>query len=199
MGEQMTAAIYVRTSTDDQHGRAQLAQLEAAMGARGIKTWEVYQDIGHSGGKDTRPALDRLVRDARAGHVGEVYFTAFDRLARNVEHFCRQMAEWSAAGLRVVSLREGLDYGTAFGRAIAQILAAVAELELELIRQRTREGIKAKRAKGMAWGRPPDAALLASLPDARARIARGESVVSVARRLGVPRSTLRSAMAKNPP
>lgn len=199
----MTTALYVRTSTQDQTGEGQLSTLREVVARLGLGDVEVYQDRGHSGAKASRPELDRLIGDVRAGKVGSVYFTAFDRLARNVAHFLRLMGEWQGLGVRVVSLREGVDFGTPVGKMVATIFASVAELERELNRERTAQGIKAARGRGVQWGRPLSRAKWDAVCEALEWMGEldGRSESAAARRAGLSRGTFRRYRDRieNPP
>ena len=78
------AAIYVRTSTTDQDGAAQLHALRRAAEARGWSRYREFIDLGHSGAKASRPALDALRAAVRTGDVREVMVFALDRLGRSL-------------------------------------------------------------------------------------------------------------------
>ena len=198
----MTRAIYVRTSTEDQHGKAQHGACYHAAAARG---WdredgagvELYQDIGHSGAKASRPELDRLRRDVARGRVREVLVFALDRLGRSLLNVVQLLTEFTAAGCAVVSLREALDFTTPAGRLQAQLLAAFAEFERECIRDRVRSGIKAARARGVTLGRRKRV-LSWTVHELRDMVDGVGSVRAVARKLGLPEATLRRALAGAP-
>ena len=81
----MTAmALYIRTSTTDQDGQAQTHALARAAEARGWQAPRQFIDLGHSGSKASRPALDALKRSVRAGETREVMVFALDRLGRSL-------------------------------------------------------------------------------------------------------------------
>src|SRR5260221_12215031 len=77
-------AIYVRTSTADQDGRAQLHALRRVAEARGWSCFREFVDVGHSGSNASRPALDRLRLSVRNGEVREVAIFALDRFGRSL-------------------------------------------------------------------------------------------------------------------
>ncbi|MEN9797305.1 MAG: hypothetical protein RL653_1001 [Pseudomonadota bacterium] len=147
-------ALYVRTSTTDQDGAAQLHALKRAAEARGWLDVREFVDLGHSGAKASRPALDELKRAARAGEVGHVMVVGLDRLGRSLRDLLVLLDDLAAAGCSVVSLREGVDLSTPAGRLQVQILGALAEFERELIRERVRTGLDRARSKGTRTGRP---------------------------------------------
>ena len=190
------AAIYVRTSTSDQDGAAQLHALHRAAEARGWASVLEFTDIGHSGAKASRPALDALGRAARAGEVRQVMVFALDRLGRSLRDLLLLLDELTAAGCIVISLRESIDLSTPTGRLLVHLIAALAEFERELIRERVRAGIARVKAtgrtrSGQPIGRPRR---LVDVQAALALRAQGKSWREVAIALHVPRRTLVRAL-----
>jgi DNA invertase Pin-like site-specific DNA recombinase len=197
----MTAALYVRTSTDDNDGSAQLHELREWAARQGSRDWfhaTAYIDKGESGAKASRPQWDKLLADVRAGRVRELACTELSRMGRSVLNVVLALDELHAAGCRVVLLRQGLDYGTPIGRAVATILAAVAQLEREQIRERIAAGVRRAREKGSRSGKPigrPRAVVTGEqLERARQARARGDSWSDVAWQVNVPASTIRRAV-----
>lgn len=192
----MQAAIYVRTSTTDQDGAAQLHALRRAASARGWNDIREFIDIGHSGAKASRPALDALKRAAKAGEVNEVMVFALDRLGRSLRDLLLLLDDLSNAGCAVVSLRENVDLTTATGRLMVHMVAALAEFERELIRDRVRSGIHRAKAEGTrsgkAIGRPRREFDVGA---ARRMREEGRSWRQVAVALKVPVPTIRRALA----
>ena len=117
-----------------------------------------------------------------------------DRLGRSLPHLIEIVQKLEVAGVGLRSLTEGIDTTTANGRLIFHLFGALAEFERELIRERTRAGLAAARARGRKGGRP------AKLSPEKVRVATRllrdpETTVSeVARTLGVHRSTLHKAL-----
>jgi len=189
-------ALYVRTSTTDQDGAAQLHALKRAADARGWLDVREYIDLGHSGAKASRPALDSLKRAARAGEVREVMVVGLDRLGRSLRDLLVLLDDLAAAGCSVVSLREGVDLSTPAGWLQVQILGALADFERELIRERVRAGLDRARSSGTrsgrAIGRPRRQF---DVERARAMRADGKSWRDIAQALRVPRRILERAVA----
>lgn len=187
-------ALYVRTSTKDQDGAAQLHALRASAAQRGWGEVREFLDLGHSGAKAKRPALDELRREVRHGRVEAVLIVGLDRLGRTLSELLTLLSDLSAAGCAVVSLREGIDFSTPAGRLQVQLLGAFAEFERELTRERVMAGMLRARNEGTrsgrAVGRPRRQ--LDSTSVAAALQAHG-TVAAAARALGVPRSTLQRA------
>jgi DNA invertase Pin-like site-specific DNA recombinase len=157
------AAIYARVSTLDQEPENQLAELHRYTEARGWTAVE-YLDRGVSGAKESRPALDRLVTDARRRKFDVLVVWRLDRLGRNLRHLIL-LLELSALGVSFVSLGQGIDTGTPAGRLQLHLLAAIAQFERERIVERVRAGMARARTQGKHVGRPgrqvTDAALAA--------------------------------------
>lgn len=151
-------AIYVRTSTDENSGEGQLHELRGWCETQGWKNVREYIDIGEGGTKSSRPQWDILYRDIQHGKVDTCVCTEISRLGRSTLNVVLALDDFYRSGCRVVLVRQGLDYATPTGRAVATILVAVAQLERDQIRERIVAGVrKAKEAgtrSGKAIGRP---------------------------------------------
>lgn len=181
----MKAAIYARVSTLDQEPENQLAELRRYAEARGWTAQE-YVDIGVSGGKDRRPALDALLQDARRRRCDVVLCWRLDRLGRSLKHLITLLEELQALGVAFISLAEGIDATTPAGKLQMHILAAIAEFERERIRERVLAGLQRARMQGTRLGRPK-----VRVPLERLQSVAGLPVLVAASRLGVSRSTLK--------
>ncbi|MFZ5481056.1 MAG: recombinase family protein [Myxococcota bacterium] len=188
------AALYVRCSTGHQDVGLQLDELRAVAAQRGWEVAGVYEDTGISGTERSRPALDRLIADCKAGRVDVVVVWKLDRLARSVVHVCTLAESLHAWGVGLVSVRDAtIDSTTPSGRFTLVILAAVAEMERALIVERVRAGVERARRNGKHLGRPRVA--LDARP-ALAMMEQGYGIKSIAKAMGVPRSTLRRRLAE---
>ena len=147
------AAIYARVSTLDQEPENQLAELRQYITARGWTALE-YVDQGISGSKERRPALDRVIGDARRRRFDVLVCWRLDRLGRNLKHLVTLLDELQALGVAFVSLGEGIDCTTPAGRLQLHILAALAEFERSRIAERVRAGLARARRQGKRLGRP---------------------------------------------
>ncbi len=150
----MRAAIYARCSTTDQSVEPQLDALRAYAVARQLEVVEEFLDEGFSGARDRRPALDRLMAAAKRREFETLVVVKLDRLARSTRHLTALAAELEALGVDLVVIDQGLDTSTPAGRLLFNVLAAIGEFELDLIRERTRAGIDAARRRGKRIGRP---------------------------------------------
>src|SRR6202521_305311 len=176
----MRSALYQRVSTLDQNPENQALELRRYIAARGWSTVE-YVDRGVSGAKDRRPALDRLLIDARRRRFDVLVVWRLDRLGRNLRHLITLLEELQALGIAFVSLNEGIDATTPAGKLQMHILGAIAEFERARIAERVKAGLQRARAQGKRLGRPRKARPAIVVP--------GGSVREAARSWGVSKST----------
>ncbi len=154
------AAIYARVSTAaNQSVEMQLRDLRELAARRGLEIVKEYCDVGVSGAKKSRPALDKMLADAEAGKFSLVLVWKLDRLGRSLVHLVRLMEDFRRLGMELVSFSEGLDFTTTTGKLLYQIICAFAEFERNCIRERVLAGMRNARAKGKRIGRPPRAHL----------------------------------------
>jgi DNA invertase Pin-like site-specific DNA recombinase len=186
----MRCVLYGRVSTAEQSTAMQPEELRAYCQRR---QWEIageFIDTGVSGSKESRPALDRLLADAKRRMFDAVLVYRYDRFARSLRQLVNALAEFDALGIHFVSLHEGVDTSTPNGRLVFGIFASIAEFERELIRGRVRSGLAAARAKGKRLGRPRVAVDAARIAYLRAT---GASWRDIESQTGICRETLRKA------
>jgi DNA invertase Pin-like site-specific DNA recombinase len=111
-----------------------------------------YVDAGISGARESRPALDALLRDARRRKFDLLIVWKLDRLGRSLRHLILTLDELQSLGIGFVSLTEALDTTTPAGRFQMQILGAVAEFERGMIRERVVTGLARAKAQGVRLG-----------------------------------------------
>ena len=181
----MRAAIYARVSTLDQEPENQLQELRRYVQARGWEATE-YVDHGVSGAKDRRPALDRLVTDAKRRRFDVLVCWRLDRLGRNLRHLILLLDDLQAIRVGFVSLAEGIDATTPAGRLQLHVLGAIAEFERARIAERVKAGLARAKARGQRLGRP-----VAEIPLERLQSVCGLSLNEGARKLRVSVSTLK--------
>src|SRR5262245_48807252 len=192
-GLRAVCAVYMRVSTKG-HGQTtdtQALALREYAQRRGFEIAEEYRDDGISGSKDSRPALDRLMKDARALKFDVVIVARFDRFARSVSHLLRALEEFNHLGIDFVSLSESIDTSTPMGKMIFTVLGAVAELERNLIKERVHMGISRARKEGKQLGRPKRV----FDREKAHRMLQSMSVREVARQLGVSRGVVERAQS----
>src|ERR1039458_6913682 len=141
-------AIYARVSTKDQSCEMQLRDLRSYCASRGFSHVCEYLDIGESGTKDSRPELNRLMDHARKRQIDAVLVWRFDTFARSTKHLLLALEEFRSKGIQFISYQENMDTGSPLGQALFTIVAAVAQLERDLIRERVNAGIRHARACG---------------------------------------------------
>ena len=179
---------YMRVSKSD--GSQTLDLQRDALRRAGVPAERMYTDLA-SGRKDARPGLDACLKALQPGNALVIW--KFDRLGRDLKHLVGLVDDLRQreVGLKVLA-GEGahMDTTTANGRLVFGIFAALAEFEAELIRERTRAGLAAARARGRLGGRPRKMTK-ETLRMAMAAMADPTSNASeVARRLGMTTTTL---------
>jgi DNA invertase Pin-like site-specific DNA recombinase len=196
--------LYLRasTSTRSKHGDAlaydqdpavQEKPLLELLAQRGWQHQGTYTDRA-SGAKEKRPGLDALMADARRGQYEVVVVWRFDRFAPSVKQLVLALEEFRALGIDFVSHQEALDTSTPMGKAMFTIIAAMAELERSVIRERVKAGLAHARRHGTKSGRPVGRPR-AVFDRARARELRraGWSWGKIARKLGTSVASVRRA------
>ncbi len=136
---------YARVSTFDQNLNLQCDDLKKA----GCS--EIFEEK-ISGVSKQRPALEKLLDKLRAGDTVVVW--KLDRLGRSLKDLIDLVSLLESKKIGFVSLNDSLDTTTPQGRLVFTLFAALAEFERDVIRQRTRAGLAAARARGRTGGRP---------------------------------------------
>src|SRR5215471_20663506 len=189
------AAIYMRVSTRN-HGQTietqRIALVDFAK-KRGFEIVEEYADDGISGSKDSRPALDRLMKAAQAKKFDAAIVARFDRFARSTKHLVLALEQFNHLGIDFLSLSESVDTSTPMGKMIFTVLGAVAERERNLIKERVHMGISRARKQGKRLGRPK------RIFDREKAITMAESMSlrQVARQLGVSRGVIERTLSNS--
>jgi DNA invertase Pin-like site-specific DNA recombinase len=153
--QNLRTAIYARVSTKEQSCDLQLRDLRAYCTARNFNVTREYIDSGFSGAKDSRPALNELMADARKRKFDAVIVWRFDRFARSTKHLLLALEEFKSLGIQFISYQENIDTSSPLGQALFTIVSAVAQLERDLIRERVSSGMRNAKAKGVRLGRKP--------------------------------------------
>ena len=180
---------YARVSTEHQSLDQQLDALTAA----GVDAARVYTDkLSGVSARAQRPGLAGLLNYAREGDA--IVVVGIDRLGRNAAEVMTTIRELGERGIVLRSLREGIDTSNATGRMVAGVLASLAELELELGRERRTAARDARRARGQSIGRPR-ALDQSKMALAQRMHASGESASTIAAALGVSRATVYRVLA----
>lgn len=148
-------ALYSRVSTGNQSTglEAQIRALRDYCTRNAITNYVIYEDENQSGIKQSRPGLDRMMKDVREGLISKVIVYSFSRYARSVTHLLRALEEFKKLDCGFISLTEAIDTNTPLGSAVFTILGAVAQLERDLIAERVRNGLANAKAKNIHIGR----------------------------------------------
>jgi DNA invertase Pin-like site-specific DNA recombinase len=179
---------YMRVSKND--GSQKLALQKDALLADGVEENRIYHDLA-SGRKDHRPGLETCLKALQPGNTLVIW--KLDRLGRDLKHLVTLVDDMNRreVGLKVLAgAGAQIDTSTANGKLVFGIFAALAEFERELIRERTRAGLQAARARGRKGGRPRkmdrDTLIIAvkSLED------KSVTVQSVAKKMNMTTTTL---------
>jgi len=180
-------AIYARVSTTGQSTDSQLLDLRRYVSERGWDSFKEYVDEGISGTKDSRPALNDLMNDAKKRRFDVVLVWRFDRFARSTKHLILALEEFRNLGIDFVSYQENIDTSSPLGSAIFTIISAVAQLERDIIAERVKAGLRRAKENGKKLGRPRVSVDVEKIYDLRSR---GLSLRVIASRIGISRTTL---------
>jgi DNA invertase Pin-like site-specific DNA recombinase len=175
----------------------QLRELREYVARRGWESVGEYVDTGFSGAKASRPELDRLVRDARRRRFDGVVVWKLDRWGRSLAHLVQSVQELSSLGIRFVAMTQNIDTDESnpMARLLMHLMAAFAEFEAEMIRERVKAGVKNAQAKGKRVGRPRRVFRRDEAIEMRAA---GMSWRRIADLLQVPLATLVDRCSENP-
>jgi DNA invertase Pin-like site-specific DNA recombinase len=198
------AALYVRVSTDQQSVEHQLAELRQVAERRGWSVVEVYRDAGISGakGRDQRPGLDAMLKDASRRRFDVVMAWAIDRLGRSLIDLLGTIQGLEACGVDLYLDQQSIDTTTPAGKLLFHMTGAFAEFERSMIRQRVRAGLKTIKATiardghftskagkvRRRLGRP--GAAPERLEEAKRQLAAGVGINKVARAVGLGTGTV---------
>ena len=184
------AAIYVRVSTDKQTVENQVRELHRIAERRGWQIVEEYHDAGISGakGRDQRPGLDRMLKDASKRRFDVVMAWAIDRLGRSLIDLLGTIQHLEACGVDVYLDQQSIDTTTPAGKLMFQMTGAFAEFERSMIRQRVKAGLKRAVEQGTKLGRPRVSPSIEKRIQTHLR--QGKGILKVATELGIGTSTV---------
>ena len=123
--------------------------------ARGFTVYKEYCDEGVSGAKVKRPGLDRLMDDARKRRFDVVAVWRFDRFARSSTHLALALDEFRHLSIDFVSFNENVDTSSPMGKVMYTLIAAMAEFERAIIKERVTAGVRQAIKRRKSWGRVP--------------------------------------------
>jgi DNA invertase Pin-like site-specific DNA recombinase len=178
---------YARVSTKQQDADRQVADLIAA----GVRRDDVYADRGVSGARASRPKFDLAVDALHDGDT--LVITTLDRLGRSTQNMLTfaEMLRGRGAGLRVLNLGGGdVDTGTPMGAMVFTVMAALAQMELDIKRERIGDSVSKRRAAGKDLGGRRAKFSDSQIRSAALLIEQGEPTAQIAKDLGMSRATL---------
>jgi DNA invertase Pin-like site-specific DNA recombinase len=170
---------YARVSTNEQNLDAQLDVLN--------KRCETVFTDKISSRADDRPGLEKCFNDLRVGDV--LVVVKFDRLARSLKELIQMVEALNERGVQINSLDDKIDTTTPQGKFFFHVFGAIAELERDLIRQRTMAGLAAARTRGRSGGRPRKMTQ-EKTETVRALLKSGIDPLIVAKQVGISKATL---------
>jgi putative DNA-invertase from lambdoid prophage Rac len=188
----LKGGTYHRVSTVDQDPELARGELRVAAAARSCEIVMAEEETG-SGAKNDRPGLQRIMEAARRGKINVVIVWKLDRFGRSALDVLSNIETLTKAGVRFIAITQGLDVspsGDPVSKLILTVLAAVAEFERNLIRERTLLGLVAAKARGVKLGRR-------SIPEEdvvqiEKRWAQGWGAYAIAKELNLKESTVRT-------
>ncbi|MBZ5565787.1 MAG: recombinase family protein [Acidobacteriia bacterium] len=190
----LRAGLYARVSTHDQ--QTVPLQTRAMRDYAARRGWTIVLQVKEIGsGAVQRERREQLLEAARRREIDVVLVWRLDRWGRSVTDLLATLQELEHLSVGFVSLTEALDLTTPAGRAMAGLLAAFAEFEREILRERVRAGLAHARQNGQRLGRPLTAALHAD--QIRKFHRAGMSKAEIARRLQIGRTSVRRMLVAN--
>ena len=178
---------YARVSTRQQDADRQVSDLLGA----GVRRDDIYVDSGVSGGRASRPSFDKAV--AALEKSDTLVITTLDRLGRSTQNMLTfaEALRGRGAGLRVLNLGGGdVDTATPMGSMVFTVMAALAQMELEIKRERITDSVAKRRAAGKDLGGRRQTFTDSQIRNALRLIDGGEPATQVAKDLGMSRATL---------
>jgi DNA invertase Pin-like site-specific DNA recombinase len=162
------------------------------------RSWNIFKeycDNGISGTKDSRPALNDLMNDAKKRRFDVVLVWRFDRFARSTKHLILALEEFKNLGVDFVSYQENIDTSSPLGSAIFTIISAVAQLERDIIAERVKAGLRRAQENGKKLGRPR---AVVDVQEVQRLRSQGLSLRAIAEVTGISRTTVSDLLSSSP-
>ena len=194
MAKKRHIAIYLRVSTKSQDTASQEVDLRRWIADHAGESQVVWYRDKFTGKTMDRPGWSKLDQAMKSGHVSMLVCWRLDRLGRTAKGLTALFTDLPRYNVRLVSIKDGLDLGTAAGRLMANVLASVAQFETEVRAERVLAGQAMARAQGKTWGGSQPGRLLTVTEEQVAMILRlnkeGMSKAGIARATSVSRPTI---------
>ena len=188
--------VYLRVSTAEQETDSQEHQVLEYRRVRGWQPPAIFRDAA-SGASSTRPGLEQMLAQVRAGGVHQVVTYKLDRLGRSLTHLAIIVGELQMRNVALICTSQGIDTSkqNPVGQLQLGVLMAVAEFERALIKERTLAGLEVARKRGKRLGRPPlDPKIVGLILETAARL--GRHVRAVAREIQASPSSVCRVLAR---
>lgn len=201
MAKTKRAAVYLRVSTDDQTTDNQRRELQAAAEARGWQVITFYEDAGISGakGRDKRPGLDTMLKDATRRKFDVIMAWSVDRLGRSLADLVNGLQEMHGAGVDLYLHQQAIDTTTPAGKAMFQMCGVFAEFERSMIQARVKAGMaRAKESGKTKTGKPIGRPSVGAEVEQKIRdhLATGHGIMKTAKLVGVGIGTVQRVKAE---
>ena len=187
MAKRKRAGLYFRVSNGDQKPDSQMDGLREFAARKNLEIVGEYLDHGVSGSNTSRPQLDAMLKQVRAGKLDVVVVWKFDRFSRSLIHLITTLQEFHELGVDFVSITEGMDTTTPQGKLMFAVNAAFAQYWSDIHSERVRAGLQARKKRGKPIGRRP----IPMSKQSRARQLRKEklSYAEIGKALGISKGT----------
>jgi len=148
-------ALYARVSTADQASglESQIRALKEHCARNNITEYELFTDENISGAKVSRPSLDRMMASIKKGEFSTLIVYSFSRFARSTTHLLSALEEMKQSETEFISITEKIETSSPMGRCFFTVIAAIGQLERELIVERVKNGLRNAKLKGKQIGR----------------------------------------------
>ena len=133
------AGLYHRASRIDQTTAQQEAKTKEYCEKNNIQIYKTYSEVGQSGAKESRPQLDLMLQDMRAKKFDTIVVLKYDRLGRSTIHLLQVLEEMKNLGIRLIAVEQNIDTSTPMGKYFVTNLCSLADLEREMIIERTQD------------------------------------------------------------
>ena len=194
-----SAALYCRVSSADQTCARQEADLRAYAQKAGYTVVGIWKETA-SGTKDDRAERQKVLALAQARRIDVILVTELTRWGRSMLDLCHTLQDLQAWGVSLVA-QTGLqfDLRSAQGKLIASLMAALAEFERDLLRERVRSGMAAARTRGVVFGRRPGQRIKADRYATKVLqlVDEGQSYREISHRLGLSKNTVLAIVKRN--
>lgn len=153
----MTVIGYCRVSTDKQENSLEVQEkvIRGQVAAKGWELSEMIVDPAEWSGDLQRPGAKRLLEMVNAKKIGAVIITKLDRLTRSTRDAIELMTLMNRKKVTLISISEGFDMTSTVGKAMMKIISVFAEMERELIGDRTRAALQHLKSQGFSTGNAP--------------------------------------------